>query len=189
MVSAQFIDNFDDGDFTDPLWEGSISNFKIDDEGQLQLFHEGAEANNSSYLSTNVATYGETTWELDFKTLFEPSGTNFGSIFLKADQSDLSSVQNGVYAKIGGESGSVDSYSLIHINGGVETVILNSEEGLAAENPEGTLRIELNESNDWKMLLNGELLAEAEALLVNVPQDVYDEVDFQALGWKVYPDE
>ena len=36
---------------------------------------------------------------------------------------------------------------------------------------------------------DGELLAEAEALLVNVPQDVYNEVDFQALGWKVYPDE
>jgi len=33
----------------------------------------------------------------------------------------------------------------------------------------------------------GSLLAEAEALLVNVPVDVAGEVD-QALGWKVYPD-
>ncbi len=34
----------------------------------------------------------------------------------------------------------------------------------------------------------GELLAEAEALLVNVPEDVTQNVDLVALGWKVYPD-
>ncbi len=35
---------------------------------------------------------------------------------------------------------------------------------------------------------DGTLLAEAEALLVNVPDDVVDAVDLEALGWKVYPD-
>lgn len=35
---------------------------------------------------------------------------------------------------------------------------------------------------------NGELLAEAEALLVNVPEGIADRVDLEALGWKVYPD-
>jgi acyl-coenzyme A thioesterase PaaI-like protein len=35
---------------------------------------------------------------------------------------------------------------------------------------------------------NGELLAEAEALLVNVPEGIADQVDLEALGWKVYPD-
>ena len=33
----------------------------------------------------------------------------------------------------------------------------------------------------------GELLAEAEAVMVNVPDDVAAEVDLEALGWKVYP--
>jgi acyl-coenzyme A thioesterase PaaI-like protein len=33
---------------------------------------------------------------------------------------------------------------------------------------------------------DGELLAEAEALLVDVPQDVVSGVDLEALGWKVY---
>ena len=36
---------------------------------------------------------------------------------------------------------------------------------------------------------DGELLAEAEALLVDIPQETYNEVDLQALGWKVYPDD
>jgi acyl-coenzyme A thioesterase PaaI-like protein len=35
---------------------------------------------------------------------------------------------------------------------------------------------------------NGELLADAEALLVNVPEGMGDQVDLEALGWKVYPD-
>jgi uncharacterized protein (TIGR00369 family) len=34
----------------------------------------------------------------------------------------------------------------------------------------------------------GTLLAEADAILVNVPQDVIGSVDLEALGWKVYPE-
>ena len=34
----------------------------------------------------------------------------------------------------------------------------------------------------------GDLLAEAEAMLVNVPDGIADQVDLEALGWKVYPD-
>lgn len=35
---------------------------------------------------------------------------------------------------------------------------------------------------------DGDLLAEAEALLIDVPQDVVSGVDLEALGWKVYKD-
>jgi acyl-coenzyme A thioesterase PaaI-like protein len=35
----------------------------------------------------------------------------------------------------------------------------------------------------------GEVLAEAKALLVDVPQEMLSEVDLEALGWKVYPHE
>ena len=34
---------------------------------------------------------------------------------------------------------------------------------------------------------DGELLAEAEALLVDIPAEKLAEVDMNALGWKVYP--
>jgi acyl-coenzyme A thioesterase PaaI-like protein len=34
----------------------------------------------------------------------------------------------------------------------------------------------------------GTLLAEADALLVDIPGDVIDNTDLEALGWKVYPD-
>lgn len=35
---------------------------------------------------------------------------------------------------------------------------------------------------------DGDVLAEAEAVLVNVPEGIADQVDLEALGWKVYPD-
>ncbi len=35
----------------------------------------------------------------------------------------------------------------------------------------------------------GEVLADAEALLVNVPEEMLTNSDLEALGWKVYPDE
>jgi acyl-coenzyme A thioesterase PaaI-like protein len=35
---------------------------------------------------------------------------------------------------------------------------------------------------------DGEVLAEADALLVEVPEDSYSSVDLDALGWKVYED-
>ena len=34
-----------------------------------------------------------------------------------------------------------------------------------------------------------ELLAEAQAILVDVPDDVYANVDLDEIGWKVYPDD
>jgi acyl-CoA thioesterase FadM len=34
----------------------------------------------------------------------------------------------------------------------------------------------------------GELLAEADALLVDVPDEALQQVDIEQLGWKVYPD-
>lgn len=35
----------------------------------------------------------------------------------------------------------------------------------------------------------GELLADAEAVLINIPEDTIKNVDLESLGWKVYPDE
>lgn len=36
---------------------------------------------------------------------------------------------------------------------------------------------------------DGDLLAEAEVVLINVPDSMVGDVDLEALGWKVYPDE
>ena len=35
---------------------------------------------------------------------------------------------------------------------------------------------------------NGEVLAEAEGMLINVPDEIVDDTDLDLLGWRVYPD-
>jgi acyl-coenzyme A thioesterase PaaI-like protein len=35
---------------------------------------------------------------------------------------------------------------------------------------------------------DGDVLAEADALLVDIPEEIYNSVDLEALGWKVYED-
>lgn len=37
--------------------------------------------------------------------------------------------------------------------------------------------------------LEGKLLAEANALMIRIPEQILNSVDIEALGWKVYPDE
>ena len=34
---------------------------------------------------------------------------------------------------------------------------------------------------------NGTLLAEADALLIDVPEDLINAVDLETLGWRIYP--
>lgn len=36
---------------------------------------------------------------------------------------------------------------------------------------------------------DGQLLAQAEAVLVDIPQETLDSLDQDAIGWKVYPDD
>lgn len=36
---------------------------------------------------------------------------------------------------------------------------------------------------------DGELLVEADGLLVELPEEIHDSSDLEALGWKVYPDQ
>ena len=35
----------------------------------------------------------------------------------------------------------------------------------------------------------GDLLAEAEGLVVEIPEEMHDSEELEALGWKVYPDQ
>lgn len=47
----------------------------------------------------------------------------------------------------------------------------------------------IGEAHAWLYGPDGELLAEAEAMLVDIPEDVFQEDNMDELGWKVYPDD
>jgi len=130
-IFAQFFDDFSDGDFiTNPTWEGNVSDFIINDAGELQL---NANEAGESYLYTNL-TYPDTI-QMDFLFRLEmsPSSSNFGLIYLGLDNIDPE-IANGYYIQIG-ESGSEDAIRLFRLDEGNETLLATGSSGAVASDP------------------------------------------------------
>jgi hypothetical protein len=123
VCSAQFTDDFSDGDFTsNPPWVGSTSVFQINGSGQLQLNNSVA---GTSHLSTALPStaLGAYSWEFFVRLNFASSGTNFGRVYLVSDQPDLNSPLNGYYLQLG-EANSNDAIELFRQTGTQRTPLV-----------------------------------------------------------------
>ncbi len=112
---GQFTDNFDDGNFTDPLWEGNTSSFIVNGSLQLQLQGDCA-AGGENYLSTAVATHDSAVWEFFVNLDFSPSSSNYSRVYLQSTNADLMGSLNGYFLKIG-EDGTDDVVRLFRQDG------------------------------------------------------------------------
>jgi len=103
-VSAQFQDNFSDGDFTGSVtWSGTGTYFAVNNE---VLQSNGPNSNGSTlgdtlYLSTPSTMMDSTEWSflLDFD--FNPTADNLVRIFIVSDSADLRKSLNGYYIEVG----------------------------------------------------------------------------------------
>ena len=117
---AQITDNFSDGNFSqNPTWQGSAADFLVNGTSELQLSSAVAGA---SHLSTPhvLASLANTEWQIKVRQPFSPSSSNFGKVFLTADNADLNLVQNGYYLLFG-ETGSTDAIRLFNLTNGTAT--------------------------------------------------------------------
>ena len=108
---GQVTEDFSDGDFTNnPTWSGTTSDYIVNSSQQLQLNNTIAA---TSYLSTphQLTTLNGKEWRFYIKQSFAGSGSNYGSVFLTADNADLTLAQNGYYLQFG-EAGSIDAIRL-----------------------------------------------------------------------------
>jgi hypothetical protein len=97
QLTAQVVDNFSDGDFANnPTWSGTTADFIVNSSQQLQLNNTVAA---TSYLSTshNLSDINDKEWRIWVKQSFSPSSSNYGRIYLTADNADLTLAQNGYY--------------------------------------------------------------------------------------------
>ena len=143
-ASAQFSDDFTDGDFTNtPSWNGDASLFTIS-SGKLNSQSAGAA---TYYLSTPSALASDVQWEFYIDIQFNTSGANFVDIYLMADNSDLTLVNNGYFLRIGGTLDEIVLYKKVS---GVETAIINGPTGITEINS-FNFRISRNVSNLWNL--------------------------------------
>lgn len=122
-VSAQWHDDFSDGDFEDnPVWTGNTDRFVVDN-GWLRL---NAAAAGTSYLSVASDIVSEASWEFAFKMNFLPSSTNYAKVYLVSDQADPTGALNGYFLRLG----SVDrDISLFRQNGTTAEKIISGRSG------------------------------------------------------------
>jgi len=142
---TQFIDDFDDGSFSDgPIWNGDTGVFIVNTDGELQLMDNAA---NTTYLSADVQ--GEMLWEFYFSLDFLPSGNNQLRIFLNCSNADLSG--SGYFLQIG-ESGSDDAIELRKTTGSSSSVVLRGTDGTVASKPKSRVRVIRDAANNWELL-------------------------------------
>jgi hypothetical protein len=147
---AQVVDNFSDGDFTtNPTWSGTTADFIVNGSQQLQLNNTVAA---TSYLTIthNLLDLNNKEWRFWVKQTFSPSSSNYGRVYLTADNSDLSLVQNGYYLQFG-EANAIDAIRLFKLEAGVSTQLCAGIDGQIANSFTVNLKVKRDATGNWSL--------------------------------------
>jgi len=148
VLSAQFSDDFNDGDFTqNPVWSGTTNKFIVNTSFQLQL--NDTEAS-TAWLSSPYSISGDIEWKFWIKLAFSPSGSNYSNVFLVSDKENLTEELNGYYLRFG-EAGSLDAIELFKIQNGISTSICRGTEGLLANSFALQVKVVKKADGNWKV--------------------------------------
>ena len=150
QLTAQVVDNFSDGNFTNnPIWSGTTADFIVNSSQQLQLNNTVAA---TSYLTTphNLSDLNSKEWRIWVKQSFSSSSSNFGRVYLTADNSDLSLVQNG-YCLQFGEANAFDAIRLYKLEGGISTQLCAGIDGQIANSFNVAIKVKRDAVGNWSL--------------------------------------
>jgi hypothetical protein len=146
--SAQVVDNFSDGDFTNnPTWTGTESEFIINSNQQLQL-NSTILISSSLSVQHNLTSIDNKEWRIWVKQTFAGSSANYGRIYLTSDNQSVAMCQNGYYLQMG-EANSTDAIRLFRLFNGTSTQICSGPIGQIASGINATVRVKRNSFGDW----------------------------------------
>lgn len=156
-LRAQFIDNFEDGDFTNgPTWSGDESLFTValyPPENTDQMLRSNSPGEADYYLSTPSFIVEETSWEFFFNLQFGTSGVNYFDAFLVADDNNLNNVQNGYYLRFGRTE---DDITFWKRSGGTDELLIDGDDGQigsSSDNPY-SVRVTRDEDGLWTIFVD-----------------------------------
>ena len=117
---GQVNDSFSDGNFiNNPFWTGTTANFTVNSAFQLQ---SKATATSISSLFTASEAFDDATWECWVKINYNPSLSNYASIYLASDKNDISMGCNAYFVQIGGSNDEVSLFVQEGINKPVKII-------------------------------------------------------------------
>lgn len=150
-IRAQFIENFNDGNFTaNPVWVGNTADWIVNPA--LQLQSNNTVAGSSFYLSTENSLATTAQWEFYCRLDFNPSSANMVDVFLTASASNFSlTTTSGYFVRLGNTD---DEISLYRKNAsGVVTKIIDGVNGiLNTSNNVMKVKVIRDASNQWTLL-------------------------------------
>jgi hypothetical protein len=150
QFNAQVVDNFSDGDFSNnPSWSGTSGDFIINTAQQLQLNNIAAA---TSYLSIthNLTDINNKEWRIWVKHAFSSSSSNYGRVYLTADNADLTLVQNGYYLQFG-EANAIDAIRLFKLQSGIATQLCAGIDGQIANSFTTYIKVKRDVSGNWSL--------------------------------------
>jgi len=149
FVSAQFSDDFSDGDFTSsPTWVGQTDRFLVNELGELQL-SAPAEVG-ESYLVIVSSEIDDASWEFVVKMGFQTSNTSYTKVYLMTDQADLTGNLNGYFVLIGETE---DEVSLWRQDGISEVMVIDGvDKSIEASSVNVRVKVTRDASGNWELL-------------------------------------
>ncbi|MEZ4825390.1 MAG: lamin tail domain-containing protein [Bacteroidia bacterium] len=148
-LSAQFSDDFSDGDFTqNPVWSGDSALFLVNTEGELQS--AGLPATDTIFLSTRDSLSLQKEWRFYLRYEFAPSTSNLIRIYLVSDTPTLTDALHGYFVGAG-ESGNEDSYDLFRQDGTTITKIIDGIPGRAASQVHCEVKVQRDSAGNWSL--------------------------------------
>ncbi len=149
-VHSQINEDFTDGDFiNNPIWVGTNTDFIVNMLEQLQVNNTLGD---TSYLTTphGLTTLDNKEWRFLVKQSFSPSSINYGRVFLSADNSNLTLVQNGYYLQFG-EALALDAIRLFKMVNGISTQICAGPDAQIANSFAVSVKVIRSSSGLWSI--------------------------------------
>ena len=126
-VNGQISDNFNDGNFQNPLWIGDTSSFIVNNFFQLQSI-DSSENKTFSIATENHLCVGAQ-WELWLRLSFNPSSANYIDICLASSQKKLYDTEaNGYFIRVGNTQDEISLYR--RDKGGIIEKVIDGEDGI-----------------------------------------------------------
>ncbi len=152
-ASAQLIENFSDGDFTNsPAWSGDVSKFLVNPGFELQS-NGNPSGSDTLGLSANSTLLDSVELLFRVRLDFNPSSTNFVRVYLVSNNANLRGSLNGYFLQLG-ETGNNDTIKIFRQTGTTNTLVFtgNSEIiGTSATTANITFRITRKAGGNWEV--------------------------------------
>jgi hypothetical protein len=152
-LSAQFADNFSDGNFTEnPVWNGTAEKFTVNNNVELQLNDQTASGTAlKAYLSTPSTAVMNGVWTCKAQINTQVTSSNYARFYLISNSEDLTASLQGYYIAIGYKNKTVSLYKQNGAAAGTELFSGSRENILGTSANSVIVKAERDFSGNWKL--------------------------------------